>query len=370
MAMRGSENALLLLQQFLKLLMNILPFAQTGIGKKMLAASTAKLAAGETLCLPMVPLPEFEVAEKIRVLIAKLHMSGIGRLLLLKRPLTRILNRKCRRDNQHFFLHPFIRRGNDHPRKTRINGKTRKLSAQRREFQLLVNSSEFQEGLVAVRDELGAGPVDKWKCLNGPQAQSFHLQNHGRKIGAKNFRFGKQGTCQKILFGIEPNAHAGGNTPATPHPLIRRCLRNRLNRQTLDLAARSVAGNAGKTGINDITDAGNSQRRLGNVRGENNPATPGRLENTLLLRRGKPGKQRQNINPHTASFPKMTFKFACSFADFTLAGKKNKNITGPFSNDLIDSSNQRLEEIGFFFVEVLRIGTFLCRDRKGATVRQ
>ncbi len=88
-----------------------------------------------------------------------------------------------------------------------------------------------------------------------------------------------------------PCLHAAGAAFA----LVGAALRDRLDRQALGARARIVTADARQPGINHIADAGNGQRRLGDVGRDDDLAARGGREDALLIARAEPAKQRDDL---------------------------------------------------------------------------
>jgi hypothetical protein len=63
----------------------------------------------------LIPVPELEPGEKLRLLVGELAVRRVGRPLPLLRPLARILHRKRGGDHQHLAQAAFVAGGDDHP---------------------------------------------------------------------------------------------------------------------------------------------------------------------------------------------------------------------------------------------------------------
>ena len=71
--------------------------------------------------------------------------------------------------------------------------------------------------------------------------------------------------------------------PQRPARWLRRRLADRLDRQLLDLAAKAVALDARRAGVDHVADARHRQRGLGDVGGEHDAARAVRREHLVLL---------------------------------------------------------------------------------------
>ena len=97
---------------------------------------------------------------------------------------------------------------------------------------------------------------------------------------------------------VEPDDHTGAEAPGSTGALIGAGLRDCLNRQPLHLGARAVARDARGAGVDDVPNARNRERGLGNVGRQNHaPANPrgARAKDSVLLCRRQPAVERQHL---------------------------------------------------------------------------
>ena len=86
-------------------------------------------------------------------------------------------------------------------------------------------------------------------------------------------------------------AMPGRDPPAAAGALVGRGLADRLDRQPLHLGAHRVARDAGDAGVDDVADAGDGQRGLGDVGGQHDAAPGVRGEDAVLLGRARAGSR-------------------------------------------------------------------------------
>ena len=79
------------IKKFAELCVDIMPFAQPGIGKKPFMAGTAKFVGGKLLGLIVIPGPQLEVTEKIGMFVAEFQVRGVGGLLPVEGTFARVL---------------------------------------------------------------------------------------------------------------------------------------------------------------------------------------------------------------------------------------------------------------------------------------
>ena len=106
----------------------------------------------------------------------------------------------------------------------------------------------------------------------------------------------KRGRSAKSCLGVEPDADAVGRAPAAALALVGRRLRDRLDRQPLDLQAGRVAADARRARVHDVADPGHGERGLGDVGGEHDAAAGVGREDAVLLGGGQPRVQRQDLD--------------------------------------------------------------------------
>ena len=105
---------------------------------------------------------------------------------------------------------------------------------------------------------------------------------------------------REVVFARTAGSRCPGAVrPARPDALLRRGLRDRLDRQPLDLAAVAVARDARGAGVDDVPDAGHGQARLGDVGREDDAATHAgdrrALEDAVLLGRAQAAVEGEDL---------------------------------------------------------------------------
>src|SRR5690606_3864519 len=90
-------------------------------------------------------------------------------------------------------------------------------------------------------------------------------------------------TVVVVGFAVKANANAGADAAAATLALLGRGLRDRLDGQSLDSRTCRVTADSSGSRIDHRTDAGHGQRRLGDVRGDDDAAVRLRLENAVLF---------------------------------------------------------------------------------------
>ena len=176
----------------------------------------------------------------------------------------------------------------------------------------------------AVGDLALVGWVDEREPADVAQAQRGHLEDDRGERGALDLRLGELGAGLEVVLGVEPDAHAGRDA-ATPAGALRGAgPADRLDRQALDLGALAVTRDAGGAGVDDVADAGHGQRGLGDVGREDDPAATPAVEDPVLLGRGQPGEQRENLGVRQLE----RVQGVGGVADLALAGEEHEDVGG------------------------------------------
>ena len=89
-----------------QLRVHVAPLPEARVAQKMIAAEPTQLCLGEPLELVVKRLPDVEQREKIRIRMRETPVRRVGLLLLVHRPVARILDAESRRDHQHFAQRP------------------------------------------------------------------------------------------------------------------------------------------------------------------------------------------------------------------------------------------------------------------------
>ena len=350
----GASAPLLVLvfEDFGELGVDVVPFAQAGMGEEAGLAGAAEFVGGESLGLVVVPVPQLEEAEEVGMLVAEGEVGGVGGLLLVEGAFSGVLDGEGGGDDEDFFLDAFGLGGDDHAGDARINGEAGELVAEGGELLFGGDGAEFEEGLVAVGDEFAAGGIEEGELFDGAEAEGFHLQDDGGEVGAEDFGFGEEGSGDEVFFGVEADADAGGDAAAASHALVGGGLGDGFDGEALDFGAGGVAGDSCEAGVDDEADAGDGEGGFGDVGGEDDAAMFGGFEDEFLLGGGEACEEGEDVG----FVFEVAFEFFGGFADFAFAGEEDQNVAGAFFCDFVDGGDDGLEHVGFFFVEFLLFG--------------
>ena len=119
-----------------------------------------------------------------------------------------------------------------------------------------------------------------------------HLQDNCGQISANNFRVGKLRAALEVLLAVEAVTDALTDPATAAGTLVGTGLGDSLDRQSLDLAAETVAGYPGASGVDYIANAGYCQRGFGNIGAKHHPAATVGAKDFALLCQAKPGIER------------------------------------------------------------------------------
>ena len=120
--------------------------------------------------------------------------------------------------------------------------------------------------------------IDKGELGGIAETERDHLQDDLGQISPLDLRQGEFGPALVILVGVESDADAGAGPAAAAFALVAIGLGDPAYRQADGLGPGIIIGDAGKTCVDHISDAGNSDRGLGNVGGHDDLRSAGRIE--------------------------------------------------------------------------------------------
>ena len=245
-----------------------------------------------------------------------------------------------------------------HPAHPRVDRQRRELAAERGQLAAgLLERAELLQQRDAVADLATVGRVQEREVLDVAEVDRRHLQDHRREAGPQDLRVGEARALLEVLLGVEPDRDAVAGTPAATLALVGAGLADRLDRQPLDLQARAVAGDPRGAGVDHVVDAGNGQRRLGDVGRQHHPPVGVRFPDALLGRRGLAREQRQDLDVA----PQPPLERVGGVADLALAGEEDEDVAGPLAQELLDRIADRVGLVG------LLVGLAVADlDREGA----
>ena len=260
---------------------------------------------------------------------SNLTMRLVGRLLLLQRPVAHVLHAQRAGDDQHLAQRLALARRQDHPADARIERQLRQLAADRRQRVVVVGRAELVQQLVAVGDGALRRRLEEREVLDRAEVERLHPQDHAGQRRAHDLRLGEARPGGEVGLVVEADADAVGDPAAAAGALVRRRLAHRLDRQLLDLAAKAVALDPRRAGVDDVADAGHGERGLGDVGGEHDPARAVRREHLVLLLLAEAGEERQHLDPGRMVLPQLLG----GVADLALAGQEDEHVAGAGGGD-------------------------------------
>ena len=133
------------------------------------------------------------------------------------------------------------------------------------------------------------------------------------------------GPGQEILLAVEAHADPFGDAAAAALALLGAAAGNRLDRQPLRMGPRVVAVDPGQSRVDDVADAGNRQRRFGDVGGDDDAAAVRAGEHPLLLGSGQAAEQRQDLD---VPFGQPVLQEVAGLADVPLPGHEYEDVPG------------------------------------------
>ncbi|MQM36937.1 hypothetical protein KBTX_00926 [wastewater metagenome] len=231
----------------------------------------------------------------------------------------------------------------------RVDGQPRDTPAQLGERLGVVQRTEFAEQPQSVADVARVRRLDEGEGVDVAEPEVLHLQDHRGKVGPQDLRVGELGPGLVVILAVEADAHAGGDTPAAPGALVRACLGDRFNGQALDLGAVAVAAQAHQAAVDDVADAGHGQRGLGDVGREHHPPPAVGGEHALLLCRGEPAEQRQDLG--TGGM--VLAQCLRGLANVAFARQEYQHVPWSVAGELVDGIEDALLETAVALVLVL-----------------
>ena len=269
--------------EFHQLPMNVEPFPHSIERQEVLPAGLAELTSRKLRFQLVVEVPELQIGDEIGLFVGRKGVRGIGGLLLVQRPLARILHRQRRGDDENLVQAALVGGGQNHPPKTRVDRQAAQLAADFGQLPLGVDRAEFDQRAVSVVDRLRLRGIEEREAFDRAKPQGLRLQNDGRQVAPLDLGRGVGVAGGVILFAEQPHANARPNPPAAAFALIGQRAGNRLDRQALRLAPRRVAADPCRARIDHVANPRHRQRRLGHIGGDHYAAFPARLEHPLLL---------------------------------------------------------------------------------------
>ena len=170
-------------------------------------------------------------------------------------------------------------------RQLRVEGILGELDAERGQLGLVVERTNVVEELEGAHEGLGRGRGNKVEMDEIFDSQLFHRQHDRCEIRPQNLRVSGRLECFETALRVESETLARLRSAGAARALLRRRLRDRRRQQGLNLGARIVHLLLGEARVNDVHDAVNGERGLGNV-GRNDAFSAHRTSFEPRRRRG------------------------------------------------------------------------------------
>ncbi len=254
------------------------PLAHAREGQEVLVAEAPLLdERAELLEIAVVAIPDVEENEEVRVGMLESGVDGVGLLGLVRRALARVADAQRRGQHGHLGEAVLAAGLDEHAREPRIElhpghgpAGLRQLPAGIGELVLcprFADGAELDERVVAVVDGLGRGPVDERELERIAEPQVGHAQDDLGQVRPQDLRRGELVARLVIDLAVEPHAQPLLDPAAPPLALVGRGPRDRRDRQAVDARPGLVLGDPRDARVDDVADAGDGQRGLGDVRG-------------------------------------------------------------------------------------------------------
>jgi hypothetical protein len=276
-------------------------------------------------------------------------MELIGLLALLGRPLADVLDRERGDDLDHLLDAAEAVGLEHHPAQPGVDGELGEPAPERGQALLVVQRRELLQQADAVADLAPVRRVQEREVGDVAEPRRGHLEDHRGEVRAQDLRVGVARALLEVLLRVEPDGDAVGDAAAAALALVGGGLRDRLDRQPLHLQARAVAADPRSAGIDDVADPGHRERRLGHVRGQHDATTVVRLEDALLLARGEPRVERQDVDVGPQPPPERLRRVA----DLALAREEDEHVPFAFGEQLLDRVADRVRLVAVGILRVL-----------------
>mmetsp|Transcript_15069 Transcript_15069/g.63555 ORF Transcript_15069/g.63555 Transcript_15069/m.63555 type:complete len:372 (+) Transcript_15069:2103-3218(+) len=226
--------------------------------------------------------------------VRELRLRVVRLLLLVARPDERVGHREHRGDGEDLVGASELRRDAHHLRQLRVQRELGHHLAHLGEVPVVVQRAQVVEQLQRAHQRLGRGRVHEVEVHQVVDAELLQLEHHRSQVRAENLRV-------RLLLQVLLERRLRVQAETLPRPcapratgaLVRGGARDGRHQQRFDADTRVIHLLLGKPGIEHVHDAVDGERRLGNVRGDDNLA-PGDavarrrrlVEDPLLLLRG------------------------------------------------------------------------------------
>ena len=195
-----------------------------------------------------------------------------------------------------------------------------------------LHRAELLEQQVAVADRAAVGRVEERERGDVAETQGGHLQDDRGEVGAQDLRLGERWAIGEVVLVVEADADARRDAAAAAGALVRRGLRDRLDRQPLHLQPMAVARDARRARVDHVAHARHGQRRLGDVGGQHDAPAAVRLEDAVLL----DADRRAYSGSTSVSRQVQPAQRVGGVVDLALAAEEHEHVARPFVAQLVD----------------------------------
>ncbi len=198
----------------------VLPLPDAEVMQELRVAALAELVAGEgELLLAQVP-PQVHVREEVRVLVLEARVLLVGLLALVRRPLARVLDRERGRDHDHLLRASQPVGLQHHPPEPGVDRELGEPPSEGRQPLLVVERGQLLQQPDPVADLAPVGRIEEREVRDVAERGRRHLQDHRREVGPEDLGVGERRALLEVLLGVEPHADAVRRAAAAALALV------------------------------------------------------------------------------------------------------------------------------------------------------
>ena len=304
------------------------PLSQLRIRQIVFLGELPQLRLRKRLALRVPPAPQFQDAEKIRILDAELRV-GLGCLFaFIDRAPPRVVASHRGDDRQGRRQRGQSGSGDKHPGEARLERHCGEAASDRRQDRRAAalfasDRAEFEKLFQALPHHDGAGRIYEREFLDFSEAQIQHRQDDAGERRAEDFRRGVRLSGRVILFRIKADAAPWRDASAPSETLSGGRLRDRFDLEALDVRAVDVSRYPGESGIDNGFYARDRKRRFGDVRREHDAPARECRERAREFRGRKRSEKRDGL---VADEARIAGKEGGGFPYVALAGEEHEHV--------------------------------------------
>ena len=201
---------------------------------------------------------------------------------------------------------------------------------------------DLVEQLHAGGDAAGVRGLHERKPCDVAETERRHLQDDGSQVGPQDLGVGVLRPAVEVVLGVQPDADPGSDPATATLALVGARLRDGFDREALHLRAGAEARDARQPRVDDVVDARDGERRLGDVGGQHDPPLPMDSEHPVLLGRGQPRVERQYLELVGDPLWFQLLQRVGGVADLPLPGTEDEDVAGSLRHQLTDGLGDRL----------------------------